>query len=278
MIAYAPNISFLLQEIPIGARFKAVRDAGFEAVEVGFFSEADLLSVAKYRKEYEIRIALLNQYVPDWDTGHRGYLADNRLKEDFQRSYEKTLTFARDLEAIKVMLPLGVTLEGVEREVQIEWVINNLRIAAPMAADAGVLLTIEAMNPYDCPGYFLTSSQEGFEIVKQVDHPNLRFQFDTYHLQMMEGNIATTLAENMALIGHIQFGDYPGRSEPGHGVIDFIQIDSIADSHGYNGYIGLEYKPSSPGARTLDWVPPHRRRLDYYTQDHLSFQPVSGIQ
>jgi hydroxypyruvate isomerase len=77
----------------------------------------------------------------------------------------------------------------------------------------------------------------------------------------MGEDLAVTLAENIDLVGHIQFGDYPGRSEPGHGVIDFMQIDSIAESRGYNGYIGLEYVPSSPGARALDWVPPHRKRL-----------------
>lgn len=133
--------------------------------------------------------------------------------------------------------------------------VENLRQATPLAAQAGVLLTIEALNPNDNPGYFLTSSHLGLEIVKEVDLPQVRFQFDTYHLQMMEGNLVTTLAENIKWIGHIQYADFPGRHEPGTGKVDFDSLTAAIQDTDYSGYIGLEYTPFATGSAALNWVP-----------------------
>jgi len=261
MIAYSPNISWLFPELPFEARLSAVLQAGFEAVEFGFAGQANMPATQRAHEEYGMRIALFNQDVPRWDQGHRGLLADPGLKGDFLRSLEATLDLAQSLEALKVMLPVGAVRSGVPRQTQLDCVIDSLRVAAPMAAQARVMLTIEALNPRDYPGYLLTSSREGFEIVRQVNHPNVRFQFDTYHIRALEGNIAETLAANMELVGHIQFGDYPGRVQPGFGELDFGQLDALADRMGYSGYIGLEYIPSTPGASALEWVPASRRRL-----------------
>lgn len=261
MIAYAPNISWLLPELQWDARLKAVSEAGFEAVEFGFPGQVDLSSISRAHEEHGVLIALFNEDIPAWGPANRGFLADPRARGDLRRSLDTTFELARSLKALKVMLPVGASLAGVTRQTQIDCVIENLRAAAPMADQADVMLTIEALNQWDYPGYLLTSSKEGFEIIRQVNHPSVRFQFDTYHLQRMEGSIAETLAANLELIGHIQFGDYPGRVQPGFGVLDFAQLDALADGMGYSGYIGLEYVPSLPGVRALDWVPASRRRL-----------------
>jgi hydroxypyruvate isomerase len=152
-----------------------------------------------------------------------------------------------------------VTLPGLDREAQRECLVQNLAAAAPLAADAGVLLTVEPLNPVDNPGYFLTSSREGLELVGRVGHANVKFQFDTYHLQRMEGNLTSTLVSNIDLIGHIQFADVPGRHEPGTGELNFAHLVAAAEAAGYQGCIGLEYQPLSPGAAALAWVPPERR-------------------
>jgi hydroxypyruvate isomerase len=150
-------------------------------------------------------------------------------------------------------------LAGMSRQEQRDCMIENLYYAAPLAADAGVLLTIEALNPVDNPGIFLTTSREGVEIVKMVDHPNLRFQLDTYHIQMVEGDLAQKLTENSQWIGHIQFADYPGRHEPGTGGIDFGEILTTIENVGYQNFIGLEYIPLAAGADALKWVRPTMR-------------------
>jgi hydroxypyruvate isomerase len=259
MVTFAPNISFLFPEIPFGERPRLVVEAGFDALEFGFYGQADLPAVEAACKEFPLQVVLINMDMPVWDEQNRGYLADPSLKDVFKNRLDEALNIVDRLKAHKLMLPVGVVLVAMDHEEQIDCVVDNLCYAAPLAADAGVLLTIEAMNPGDMVGYFLTSSADGLKIVSRVKHPNVKFQFDTYHLQCLEGNLIQTLVDNIELIGHIQFGDVPGRSEPGTGELNFSNIIVAAERAGYDGYIGLEYLPASAGAAAVDWVPRERR-------------------
>lgn len=255
MLTFAPNISWLFPELPFDKRAQAAADAGFTAIEFGFPSHADLNALEAARKNLGLTIVLFNQDVPVWDRQNRGYLVDPARSDEFKRRLDEALEIARRLEVLKIMLPAGVEVPELSRLQMRDCMVENLRYAAPLASQAGVLLTIEVLNPIDNPGYFLTSSQEAIETVRLINHPNVRFQFDTYHMQMMEGNLAQTLRENMPWIGHIQFADYPGRHEPGTGELDFKLLASIIEGAGYHGYIGLEYIPLAPGAAALAWAP-----------------------
>lgn len=228
--------------------------AGFTAIEFGFPSHADLDALDEARKTFGLQIVLFNQDVPVWDEENRGYLVEPKRRDEFRRKLDEALEIARRLKVRKIMLPAGVVVCGLDRRVQRDCMIDNLVYAAPLAEDAGVLLTIEALNPQDNPGYFLTTSQEGFEIVKSVDHPHVRFQFDTYHIQMMEGSLEQKIREEITWIGHIQFADYPGRHEPGSGAIDFKAVLSAIQQSGYEDCIGLEYIPLLQGVETLNWA------------------------
>ena len=260
-IAYAPNVSWLFPELPFALRPKAVADLGYEAIEFGFPSHADLDALDACRQEYGLRIVLFNQDVPVWDAANRGYLVDPKRRAEFERTLDQALRIARRLRVDKIMLPAGVELFEMERGAQTECMLENLRSAAPQAAQAGVLLTIEVLNPDDNPGYFLTSSAEAVDIVRQVNHPNVRFQMDTYHLQHMEGHLLETLRMDFEWIGHLQFADEPGRHEPGTGAINFAALVAAAETLGYDGYIGLEYIPLALGAGALAWVPAERSAL-----------------
>jgi len=259
MLGYAPNVSWLFPELPFALRPKAVADLGFEALEFGFPSHADLEALDASRKDHGLRIVLFNQDVPVWDAANRGYLVDPERRAEFQRTLDQALEITRRLGVEKIMLPAGVVVPGMARGAQRECMLENLRAAAPLAASANVVLTIEVLNPDDNPGYFLTSSAEAIDIVGQVDHPNVRFQMDTYHLQRLEGHLVETLRANIGWIGHLQFADEPGRHEPGTGRIDFAALESAAEAAGYQGYIGLEYVPQARGAEALAWVPAARR-------------------
>ena len=259
MLGYAPNVSWLFPELPFALRPKAVADLGFEAIEFGFPSHADLQALEACRQEQGLRIVLFNQDVPVWDGANRGYLVDPKRRGEFRRTFDQALDLARRLGVEKVMLPAGVVRPDMPPSAQRECMLENLRTAAPQAAQAGVLLTIEVLNPDDNPGYFLTSSAEAIDIVRQVNHPSVRFQLDTYHLQRLEGHLLTTLQANADWIGHLQFADEPGRHEPGTGRIEFEPLLAAAESAGYSGTIGLEYIPQAQGASALAWVPPERR-------------------
>ena len=253
-MTYAPNISWLYPELPFKERPRQISILGFSAIEFGFPSHADLDALEEAVAEHGLQIVLFNQDVPVWDRANRGYLVDPGRRDEFKRTLDQALQIAGRLKVLKIMLPVGVELEGLSRQEQRLCMVENLRYAAPLAADAGVLLTIEALNPKDNPGYFLTTSSEGIEIVKEVDHPQVRFQFDTYHIQMAEAELEQKIVQNSAWIGHIQFADYPGRHEPGTGGIDFHGLIAAINKSGYQGFIGLEYIPLAKGARCLDWV------------------------
>ena len=254
MLTFAPNISWLFPELAFRERPAEVARLGFTALEFGFPSHADLQALQSARDDLGLQIVLFNQDVPVWDRENRGYLVDPRRKDEFQRKLEESLEIAKRLKVLKIMLPSGVEVPGLAHQAQRLCMLENLKWAAPLAAQAGMLFTIEVLNPVDNPGYFLTSSHEALEIVKELDHPNVRFQFDTYHMQMMESNLVKNLTEGSPWIGHIQFADFPGRHEPGTGQIDFNRLTEAIQSSGYSGYIGLEYKPFAPGAAALDWV------------------------
>ena len=258
-LSYAPNISWLLPELPLSERPRTLAEAGFGAVEFGFPSAVDLDALERAQAEYGLEIVLFNQDVPVWDRQNRGYLCEPARREEFRQRLEQALLLAERLSVQKVMLPAGVELPEIERRRQHDLMVENLRYAAPLAARSKVLLTIEVLNPQDNPGYFLTSFQEAVEIVRQVDHPSVRFQFDTYHLQALEGGLPDAIRENGPWIGHVQFADFPGRGRPGSGSIDFGAILEALRAAGYSGLIGLEYIPREPGLQTLAWVPQEMR-------------------
>jgi len=258
-LIYAPNISWLLPELPVGERPGALSQAGFSAIEFGFPSAVDLDALERARAEYGLEIVLFNQDVPVWDRQNRGYLCDPDRQAEFHQRLEQALLLAERLSVQKVMLPAGVELPEIGRQRQHDLVVENLLYAAPLAALSKVLLTIEVLNPLDNPGYFLTSSQEAVEIVRQVDHPSVRFQFDTYHLQALEGGLPEAIRKYGPWIGHVQFADHPGRGRPGSGSIDFGAILEALGAAGYSGLIGLEYMPQKPGLQSLAWVPPEMR-------------------
>ncbi len=260
-VAYAPNISWLLPGLPFSERPRALAEAGFEALEFGFPSHADIPALEAARREWGLDIVLFNQDVPAWDEQNRGYLVDRRRRDEFARTLDEALEIAGRLSAHKIMLPAGVEVPGLGRAAQRECMLSRLVEAAPLAESAEVLLTIEVLNPSDNPGYFLTSSSEAIEIVRQVDHPNIRFQFDSYHMRRLERNLVETLTANAKWIGHIQFADEPGRHEPGSGTIDFRALLDAARQAGYQGYIGLEYIPRTGGVEALSWVPGEMRKL-----------------
>jgi hydroxypyruvate isomerase len=255
MIKFAPNISWLFPDLDFCKRPQAVVAAGFDAFEFGFYGQANIDAIIAARHEFGLQVVLFNMDVSPWDRFERGFLADPSRKSEFKVELDKALELAGRLTALKIMLPVGAKLPGTPSELQTQCVIENLIYAAPLAKHADVILTIEALCENDFPDYFLTSSLLGLEIVRMVNHPYVKFQFDSYHLQMMEGHLTQTLINNIDAIGHIQFGDAPGRTEPGNGEINFGYLMHVVESAGYDDYIGLEYVPVSKGTNTFSWIP-----------------------
>jgi hydroxypyruvate isomerase len=250
---YAPNISWLLPEMPFAKRARTIAEAGFTGCELGFSSHADLDGLKAVQGEYGLKVILFNLDVPVWDEANRGYLAEPARRDEFKLKLDEALEIVEHLKVEKVMLSAGRELPDLSNEEQRSCVIENLLYAAPLAEETKTLFTLEFLNPSDNSGYYLKSASEGLDIVAEVDHPHIKFQFDTYHVQLMEGNVTQKMVDNIANIGHVQFADVPGRHEPGTGELNFDFIEASLRKAGYSGYIGLEYIPKAKGMEALTW-------------------------
>jgi hydroxypyruvate isomerase len=172
---------------------------------------------------------------------------------------EDAVRTARRLGCRRLNVLAGNRVPGVSDEVMRRTVVENLRAAAPVARAVGITLLIEALNTWESPRYYLDRSRLGLEIVREVDQPNVRFQYDVYHMQRMEGELTTTLTSNLPWIGHVQIADVPGRHEPGTGEISFPHLLGALEAAGYDGYVGLEYRPSGKTEDALTWLPAEAR-------------------
>jgi hydroxypyruvate isomerase len=117
----------------------------------------------------------------------------------------------------------------------------------------GIKLLIEMINTRDIPGFFLTNTRQALAILERVGSDNLYLQYDIYHMQIMEGDLARTIEANLSRIAHIQLADNPGRHEPGTGEINYPFLYDFIDGLGYSGWIGAEYKPEAGTEAGLGW-------------------------
>ncbi|MBC7703366.1 MAG: TIM barrel protein, partial [Rhodoferax sp.] len=131
--------------------------------------------------------------------------------------------------------------------------------AAAELKKAGLRLLIEPINTFDIPGFFLNRTTQAVSILVEVGADNAFVQYDIYHAQRMEGELAATMQKYLPRIGHIQLADNPGRNEPGSGEINYPFLFAHLDRIGYDGWIGCEYKPATTTEAGLDWCPCRQR-------------------
>lgn len=254
MPKFAANLSMLFPELDFLDRFGAAARAGFRAVEYLFpyAYEADDLATRLQRDG--LRQVLFNLPAGDWAVGERGIACLPDRVAEFRDGVDRAIAYATALRCPRVnalagKLPASVPVDDAHRTF-----VANLRYAAAKLADAEIGLTIEAINTHDIPGFFLSRSAQAFAILDEVGSPNLTFQYDIYHMQRMEGELATTMRGNLARIGHIQLADNPGRHEPGTGEIAYPFLFDVLDRAGYDGWIGCEYVPAGDTVAGLAWA------------------------
>jgi len=256
MIYYAANITQLFRELPLAERYRRVAEAGFAAYELLFPQRENLAEVLDLQQRYGLRLALFDLEVDE--ANPRGYLTSPDEAGFFARLRE-AVDLARKLGCHRLNALVGLARSDLSQQAQVDLVVDRLRRAADQVAADGILLLVEALNVHDNPGYFLNTSSVGFRIVRDVDRPNVLFQYDVYHMQIMENNLIETIRRNVGLIGHVQIADVPGRHEPGTGEINYPNVLKALEEAGYDGYVGLEYTASSPDADPFAWLPRSER-------------------
>jgi hydroxypyruvate isomerase len=254
MPRFAANLSFLFTELEFFDRFKAARDAGFEAVEFMFpypFAKQDLAEVLKANN---LELLLHNLPAGNWEAGERGIACHPNRTKEFQEGVQQAVDYAKVLGCRKINCLAGIRPAGVDFAEARKTLINNLASAARILSGEGIQLLLEPVNNVDIPGFFVSTSEFGLELINAADPAKIGLQFDVYHMQVMEGDIARTIESNLKQIFHIQIADNPGRHEPGTGEINYPFLFAFLDRIAYLGWIGCEYKPSKDTLSSLGWL------------------------
>jgi hydroxypyruvate isomerase len=262
MMKLAANLSMLYTEVDVMDRFKKAAEAGFTHVEMLFPFHYDLDQIEKELKANGLTMILFDTDAGDFAGGERGYLCDPAQMDRFYQSVKDAVAIAPRLGTTLLNALAGKLPPGVSAERARMTVVENLKRAAPLCEDAGITLMSEGLNSVQTPGYFLDNSTLGFGIVDEVNSPAVKFQYDVYHMQIMEGNLIDTIKANVEKIAHIQIADVPGRHEPGTGEINYPNVLKAIDESGYQGYVALEYVPSGDTQAGLDaWLPKEQRAV-----------------
>ena len=180
--------------------------------------------------------------------------------DEFRAGVDIAIRYATALGCAQVNCIAGVAPAGVPTQVLEDVLVDNLAYAAERLGRAGIRLLIEPINTRDIPGFFLTSSGQALAIMDRVGAANIWLQYDIYHMQVMEGDLARTIEANLPRIAHIQVADNPGRHEPGTGEINYAFLFDHLDRIGYRGFVGAEYRPATTTEAGLGWFSPYAQR------------------
>lgn len=258
MLRFSANISFLFAERPFFERFAAARAAGFTAIEFHFPYEFDRAALAEVVLTSGMEVVLFNLPAGDWAAGDRGIACNPRRIAEFQDGVGQAIDYARLLGCPRVNCLAGIAPGDIAYDKARETLVENLRFAAAVTKRAGVELVLEPLNTRDTPGFFVATTRVALALIKAVGNDNLRLQYDLYHAQVMQGDLARTLQEHLPQIAHIQLADNPGRHEPGTGEINFPFLLQHLDRIGYTGWVGCEYKPGGRTEDSFGWLEPWR--------------------
>jgi len=260
MPTFAANLSLLFTELDFLDRFAAARNAGFDAVEFLFPYAFEPRQISARLQRYDLQLALFNMPAGDWTAGERGIACDPRRIEEFRDGVQLGIDYALELGVPHLHCLAGIRPPRVEHERAHATYVENLRHAAEECRLHELDLLIEPINDRDIPGYFLTGTCQAAAIIAECGAKNLFLQYDIYHMQRMEGDLAATIRQHLPLIRHIQLADVPGRHQPGSGEINFPYLFRLLDELGYTGWVGCEYAPLGATVDSLDWLALERTR------------------
>jgi hydroxypyruvate isomerase len=258
MPKFAANLTMMFNEVEFLDRFAAAAKAGFRGVEYLFPYPYDKNALKERLDRHGLVQVLHNLPAGDWGKGERGIACHPDRVGEFQDGVGKAIEYAKTLGCGQLNCLAGITPAKVSLDKVRQTFVDNLKFAAAELKKAGIKLLIEPINTIDIPGFYLTHTAQAVGIIEDVGSDNLFLQYDIYHMQIMEGDLARTMEKNLRLIAHVQLADNPGRHEPGTGEINYPFLFAHLDHIGYTGWIGCEYKPATTTEAGLGWFAPYR--------------------
>ena len=258
MPKFSANLTFLFTDLPLLERLGAAAKAGFKGVEYMSPYEEAKGDLATRLRDNGLTQVLFNLPAGNWGAGERGVAIFPDRVDEFRRGVHQAIDYAGALGCGLVNCIVGLTPKDADAKALRKTLVDNLAYAAAELAKANIKLLIEPINTRDIPGFYLTRTDQALALIDEVGSDNLYVQYDTYHMQIMEGDLARTMEANLPRIAHIQLADNPGRNEPGTGEINYPFLFRHLDKIGYAGWIGCEYKPLANTVAGLGWIKPYQ--------------------
>jgi len=270
MFAFSANLSTLFTDRPFPQRFAAAKASGFDAVECQFPYAHPVDELAALLSANCQRMVLHNLPAGDWAAGERSIACHPGRVGEFRAGVETAIAYALALGVPQLNVLAGVPPAEVGEALALATLSANLVYAARALAPHGLKLLVEPINRFDIPGFLVNRPALALTLIgalrEQHGLDNLFLQYDLYHAQRTEGELASTLQRHLALIAHVQIADNPGRAEPGSGEIRYAFLFDWLERIGYQGHVGCEYFPADQGPggtqAGLGWLAAHGRCAD----------------
>ncbi len=257
----AANLTMLYNDLPFLERFGAAARSGFKAVEFLFPYAFAAEEIATQLRAHRLQLVLHNLPAGNWEGGERGIACHPNRVDEFRQGVQRALEYAQVLGTPRMNCLAGIQPVGVDAALAHATLVGNLRYAADALKEHNIQLLMEPINTFDIPGFFVNRTDQGLALMDEVGCDNLFLQYDIYHAQRMEGELANTLRRALPRIAHLQLADNPGRNEPGTGEINYGFLFRWLDAAGYSGHVGCEYKPANTGPGGTDaglgWIQAH---------------------
>lgn len=265
------NLSILFTELPLLERPAAAAAAGFTAVELWWPwidsptpEQFELDALRNALRDAGTQLVGLNFYAGQLPGPDRGALSIPGEESDrFRANIDVAADFAQSVGCKALNALYGNRVEGVDPQDQDSLALENLVLAARAADRVGATLLIETLNQPESPRYPLVSAESAIEVVDKVNAAtglgNAAFLMDLYHLSMNGEDLNEVIDRYAEKTGHVQIADNPGRGAPGTGALPLGELLDRLAKAGYDGWIGLEYKPAGPSADSFAWLPPASR-------------------
>lgn len=240
------HLSYILGQLPLVERFSVARALGFNAVELPFPYETPAPLYAAWLRDNGLQQISIGAPACDYKIGQPGFSMLPALKGQFDRALDTAMTYADAINCGNVHVFAGGRPEGITEGEIFETYCQSMDEARNKLRSAGKRLVIEAINANDFQGYFMNRLDRILKVVGAIGSESIGVVLDLYHAGVNGEDAAGFLANNADLVAHVQLADFPGRHEPGTGIIDFAAFFATVNASGYRGSIGLEYVPTRP--------------------------------
>ena len=253
----AANLSLLFPQIDFLDRFATAARAGFRYVEYQLPYAWPAKSIAERVQAAGIEVVLHNVPAGDAAKGDRGIACLPGRTSEFREGVDRAIEYAKLVRCTRLNCLSGIVAQDAARARHFDTLVGNVTYAADRLKAAGIRLMIEPVNTRTVPGFFLTGSRQAIEVLDAAGSDNAWLQYDIFHMQIMEGDLARTIERLLPRIGHMQLADVPDRHEPGTGEINYEFLLRHLDKVGYAGWIGCEYNPKGDTVEGLVWAKPY---------------------